>query len=78
MIPLSRKLATMSPYGMSDALHILQWWIIQVKSRGPAVTIKVMMVFLFHIYICFYGFTYLFLNSEAKNRFFDITANFEY
>ena len=54
----------MSPCVMGDTLHILQWWIIQVKPGGPAVSLKVMIVFLFHLYIYFYCFTYLLLNSD--------------
>ena len=64
MMPLNQMLATMSPYGMGDTLYILQQWIIQVKPGRPAVPLKVMMVFLLLLYIYFYGFTYLFLNSD--------------
>ena len=49
---------------MGDTLHILQQRIIQVKPGGPAVPLKVMMAFLFHLNIYFYGFTYLSLNSD--------------
>ena len=48
---------------MGDTLRILQWWVIQVKAGGPAVPLKVIMVFLLLRYIYFYGFTSLFLNS---------------
>ena len=83
MMPLNQKLATMSPYGMGDTLYILQQWIIQVKPGGPAVPLKVMMVFLLLLYVYFYGFTYKCrlakkLEKQAKNRYFDVTANFEY
>ena len=49
---------------MGDTLRILQWWVIQVKAGGPAVPLKVIMVFLLLRYIYFYGFTSLFLNSD--------------
>ena len=71
---------------MGDTLHILQKWKIQGKPKGPAAPLKVMMVFLLHLYVYFYGFTYLFLNSDwlkslknkQKNRYFDIKVNFGY
>ena len=81
MMPLNQKLATMSPYGMGDTLYILQQWIIQVKPGGPAVPLKVMMVFLLLLYIYFYGFTCRLaqkLEKQAKNRYFDVTAKLEY
>ena len=53
-----------------------------MKPGGPAVPLKVMMVFLLHLYIYFYGLTYLFLNSDwlknLKNKQKIGTANFEY
>ena len=54
----------MNPYGTGDTLHILQQWIIEVKPRGPAVKLKVMIVFLFPLYIYVYGLTYLLLNLD--------------
>ena len=64
MMPLNSKLATMSPYGMGDTLHILH-----VTPGGPAVPLKVMMVFVLLLYIFVYGFTYLLsknLEKQAK------------
>ena len=54
----------MSPYGLNDTLHILQMWIIQVKPEGPAMPLKITMVFLLLLYLYFYGLNYLFWNSE--------------
>ena len=74
----------MSPYDLVDTLHVSQSWIIQVKPGGPTVLLKVMMFFLFHLYIYFYDFSFLKfrlaekLEKQAKNRYFEITANFEY
>ena len=74
----------MSPYDLVDTLHVLQSWIIQVKLGGPTVLLKVMMFFLFRLYICFYDFSFLKfklaekLEKQAKNRYFEIIANFEY
>ena len=45
---------------MGDTLDILQEWIIQVKPGGPALPLKVVMVFLLLLSIYFYGFTYRF------------------
>ena len=64
MMPLNQKLATMSPYCMGDTLHIIQYWIIQVKPGEHAVPLKVMMVIALLLFIQFYVFTYLFLNSD--------------
>ena len=50
-----------------------------MKPGEPALPLKVMMTFLLLLYIYFYGFTYIFLNSDwlrslenkQKNRFFE-------
>ena len=49
---------------MGDTLHILQYWIIQMKPGGPSVPLKLMMMFLLHRFVYFYGFTYPLLNSD--------------
>ena len=57
-----------------------------MKPGNATVPLKVKMVFLLLLYIYFDGFTYLFLKfrlvkkleRQAKNRYFDIRANFEY
>ena len=66
---------------MGDTLHI-----IQVKSGGLAVPLQVMMVFVLFIYIyilwsylSFFKFRFAKkLEKQAKNRYFDITANLQY
>ena len=54
----------MSPYGIDDTLYILQLCITLVKPGGPAVPLKVMMVFLLQLHVYFYSYTYLVLNSD--------------
>ena len=66
---------------MGETLHILQQWIKQVKPGGPAVPFKAMIVFLLLLYIYFYVLLIFYLKNlknKQKNRYFDITANFEY
>lgn len=60
---------------MGNILNIFLWWIIQVKPGAPAVPLKAMMVFLIHLYVDFYGFTYFIkfrlgkkLEKQTKNN----------
>lgn len=54
---------------MGNILNIFLWWIIQVKPGAPAVPLKAMMVFLIHLYVDFYGFTYFIkFRLQTKNN----------
>ena len=47
-----------------DQVNLYKTAFKQVKPEGPAVPLKVMMMFLLHLYVYFYGFTCLLLNSD--------------
>ena len=51
----------MGPYGMGDTLHIYSVDN-TTKAWGVAVPLKAMMVFMIHLYVYIYGFSYLLLN----------------
>ena len=57
-------------------------WDVDLQNDRPAVPLKLMMVFLVHRYVCFYGLVYLFhkiqivksMQNKPKHWYFDIIA----